>query len=91
MKKNVPVIYEHLFSGMHQILHLKLDNIIQGTDSGITYVKIKTKSLPGQMHEGLAKKVYPFSKVFPSQENRVLTSTEITKNLQGEVTYNSTR
>ena len=68
MKKNVPVIYEHLFSGMHQILHLKLDNIIQGTDSGITYVKIKTKSLPGQMHEGLAKKMCPFSKAFPSQE-----------------------
>ena len=63
MKKNVPVIYEHLFSGMHQILHLKLDNIIQGTNSGITHVKIKTKSLPGQMHKGPAKELCPFSKV----------------------------
>ena len=43
MKNYVPVIYEHLFSGMHQILHLKLDNIIQGTNSGITHVKIKDK------------------------------------------------
>ena len=70
IKKYVQVIYKHLFSGMHQILHLKLDNIIQGTKSGITHVKIKTKSLPGQMHKGLAKKVCPFSQVFPYQEKQ---------------------
>ena len=28
IRKYAPMIYEHLFSGMHQILHLKLDNII---------------------------------------------------------------
>ena len=31
IKKYVTAIYEHLFSWMHQILHLKLDYIIQGT------------------------------------------------------------